>query len=128
MSLSKKYKFFLDIPGEGEVEVFPCNDQLKWLWEKDDDLKAWRLHLDTTLIFGNEEVKYLFTNFNHKWYIASASKDGGPLENEKPLGAAFSRMQQRVWNNIKRETHKEMQIIVNSLQSDIGEELKENDW
>ena len=53
MKLSRKYRFYLDIPGEGTVQVYPVNNSLKFDWKYDQKLKAWRKHLDTDLLFKN---------------------------------------------------------------------------
>ena len=47
-----KYRFFLTFP-DGEVEVYPDNDQLLWKDELNEDFGFWRRLLDTELIFCN---------------------------------------------------------------------------
>ena len=53
-TLNKSYRYYLTIPAQGEVEVFPCNDRSTIEWKKDEKLKYHKKEFTDILIFGNE--------------------------------------------------------------------------
>ncbi len=55
MTLNSQYRFYLELPNQGRVRVYPCNKSIKFCWRWNDDLCAWRYELDTALIFDDHK-------------------------------------------------------------------------
>ena len=58
------YRFYLDIPGQGVIQFFPFNAQLKWVWKRKTGYRFYQLNLESKLIFKDDPASsiYDFTN------------------------------------------------------------------
>jgi len=48
------YRFYLDIPGQGMIQFFPYNSQLKWVDKRKTGYRFYQRTLETKLIFKDE--------------------------------------------------------------------------
>lgn len=71
MTISENYKFYIEIPGLGNVEAFPVNDKLSWEWKKEDKQHFLRKDLTTKLIFMNN-AKLSIQDFNRLYQLERA--------------------------------------------------------
>lgn len=51
MTISDKYRFFIELPGIGFKQVFPKNGELQWQDKKQREFNVYQRTLETTLIF-----------------------------------------------------------------------------
>lgn len=85
--------------------------------------------INFTFQFGAKEgrYRYVFTKFSHK----GAPEDAGDLEDNEP-DCTFTKISARSWTVIKKQTHKELLILIDKLTKKVTAEqndpTKSDDW